>query len=90
MVSDFVDVRGEDLHGKSKKGEKVYMKVPEGWGGFYPANTLLLLLCTIKGLKQASMVCWKELRKAMSGMDLKRCTADPCLYYTWTDLGCTK
>jgi hypothetical protein len=86
-VSHVVDVKGAFLHGKFEKGEKVYMKVPEGWEGFYPTNTVLLLLRTIYGLKQAAMAFWKELLKAMRGMGLKRSTADPCLYYNWTELG---
>ena len=49
-VAHIVDVKGAFLHGKSEEGEKVYMKVPEGWEGFYPPNTILLLVPTIYGL----------------------------------------
>ena len=45
-VAHIVDVKGVFLHGKFEKGEKVHMKIPEGWEGFYPPNTILLLLCT--------------------------------------------
>ena len=75
------------MHGKFEKGEKVYMKVPEGWEGFYPVNAVLFLLRTIYRLEQAAMAFWKKLPKAMRGMGSKRSTADPCLYYSWTDLG---
>ena len=57
-VSHIVDVKGAFLHGTGtyEKGEKVYMKVPECWDGFYPTNTVLLLLHTLYGLKQAAMM----------------------------------
>ena len=79
-------VKGAFLHGKFKKQEKVYMKVPEGWEGLYPANAVLLLHYTISGLKQTAMAFRKELLKAMTGIDSKRSTADPCLYYACADL----
>ena len=63
------------------------MQVPEGWGHFYPPNAILLLVRTIYGLKQATMAFWKELLRAMRGMGLERSTADPCLHYSWTDIG---
>ena len=47
------------------------MKVPEGWEGVYPVNTLLLLLRTTYGLKQTSVTFWKELLKAMRDTCLK-------------------
>ena len=86
-VAHIVDVKGAFLHGEFEKGEKVYMKVPEGWEYLYPPNTVLLLLRTIYGLKQAAMVFWKELLRAMRGMGVERSTVDPLLYYSWTDLG---
>ena len=46
-VAHTVDVKGIFLHGEFEKGEKVYMKVPEGWEHFYPPNAILLLLRTI-------------------------------------------
>ena len=30
---------------------------------------------------------WNEILRAMRGMDLERSTDDPCLYYSWTDIG---
>ena len=81
-VARIISVKGAGLYGNFEKGEKVHMKVPEGWESFYPPKTVLLLLCTIYGLKQAAMVFWKELPKALRGMGLKRSTPDPCLYHT--------
>ena len=75
------------MHGKCEKGDKVDIKVLEGWECFYIPNIVLLLLCTMYGLKQVAMVFWKELIRAMRNMGLERSTDDPCLYYYWTDLG---
>ena len=61
--------------------------MPEGWEHFYPSNAILLLLRTIYGLKQAAMAFWKKLLVAMRGMGLKRSSADPCLYHSWTNIG---
>ena len=44
------NVKGAFLHGKFKKGEKVYMKVSEGWEWFYPTNAVIFLLRNIYGL----------------------------------------
>ena len=54
-VAHIVDVKGACLYGEFEEGEKVYMKVPEGWEHLYPPNVILLLLCTIYGLKQVAM-----------------------------------
>ena len=86
-LAHIVDVKRAFIHGEFKKGEKVYMKLPESWEYSYPSNAILLLLRTIYGLKQAAMAFWKKLLMAMRGMGLKRSTADPCLYYSWTDIG---
>ena len=48
---------------------------------------VLKLLKTIYGLKQSAMAFWKMLLRCMKNMDMKRSTADPCLYYDWTELG---
>ena len=75
------------MYGKFEKGDKVRMKVLEGWECLYIHNTVLFLLRTIYGLKQAVMVFSAELLRAMSGIGLKRSTDDHCVYYYWTDLG---
>ena len=86
-VAHIVDAKGAFLHGQFEKGEKVYMEVPEDWEHFHPHNALLLLLRTFYGLKQVAMAFWKELFRAMRGIGLKRSTADPCLYFSWADIG---
>ena len=50
-VSRIVDVKELFLHWKFEKGEKVYIKVPEGREGFCPPNAVLLLPRTMYGLK---------------------------------------
>eukprot|EP00957_Ditylum_brightwellii_P121610 9274004-Ditylum_brightwellii.AAC.1 len=67
--------------------EKIYMRVPQGFEKYYPANVVLLLFKTIYATKQAAMVFWKKLLKFM--MDIKHeCNgADSCLYFKWTLVG---
>jgi hypothetical protein len=63
------------------------MEVPQGFEKFYPKNTVLLLLKTIYGLKQAALAFWRELLKALRCMKYGRSKADPCLYFRWTVCG---
>jgi hypothetical protein len=44
-------------------------------------------LQTIYGLKQPAMEFWRELVKALTGMNFKRSAVDPCLYFCWTMYG---
>ena len=55
LVAHIVDVKGAYLHEKIEEGEKVYMKVTEGWEHFYLSSAILLLLRTIYVLKQAAI-----------------------------------
>lgn len=48
---------------------------------------VLLLLKTCYGLKQAAMMFWKELLKAMKHMGFKRSNCDTCLYWKKTRNG---
>ena len=63
------------------------MEVPQGFERFYPQNTVLLLLKTLYGLKQAALAFWRELLKAFHHMKYGRSKADPCLYFKWTVYG---
>jgi len=51
MYAEINDVKGAFLNGTFSQGEKLYMKVPQGFEKYYPENILLLLLKTIYGLK---------------------------------------
>ena len=62
-TAEVVDVKGAFLHGHFTDGEQVYMEVPRGWREHYASNSVLLLLRTIYGLKQAAMAFWRELLK---------------------------
>jgi hypothetical protein len=64
----------------------MYMEVPEGFEECYGAYVLLFLFPK-KGLKQAPMALWRKLVKALTGMNLKRSTAVPFLYFCWTMYG---
>jgi hypothetical protein len=85
--AQLVDVKGAFLCGNFKDGEEIFMEVPEVFEELYGAYALILLLQTIYGLKQAAMVFWRELVKALTDMNLKRSAADPCLKYCWTMYG---
>ena len=50
-----VDVEGVFLQGSFQNGERIFMKVPDGFQKYHPSCVLLRLLCTIYGLKQAVM-----------------------------------
>jgi hypothetical protein len=79
-----LDVKGAFLCGN---GEKIYMEIPQGFERFYGKNSVLLLLKTIYGLKQAALAFWRELLKAFRHMEYGRSKADPCLYFRWTAFG---
>lgn len=85
--AEVLDVKGAFLCGVFEDGEQIYMAVPEGFESYYEAGTVLHLLKTLYGLKQAAYAFWIQLLKAFYDMKYKRSKADPCLYYDWTDLG---
>ena len=86
-VANVVDVKGAFLHGEFTDGEVIYMKVPKGFERYYGSNVVLRLLKTIYGLKQAAMAFWKMLLKCMKDMGMLRSTADPCIYFDWSQRG---
>ena len=66
-----VDVEGAFLHGEFDQGEEIHAEVPQGFERYYdPTEWLLLLLKAAYRLKQAAMMFWKELVKAMKHMGL--------------------
>ena len=73
-----VDIKGAFLYGEFMDGKDILMEVPQGWESIYPPNTVLKLMKTIYGLKQAAMACWRQLLMCMRHMEMKRNTADPC------------
>jgi hypothetical protein len=64
-----LDVKGAFLCGNFENGEKIYMEVPQGFERFYAKNTVLLLLKTIYGLKQAALAFWRQLLKPFCHME---------------------
>ena len=81
-MARLVDVNGAFLHGEFDNGEVIYTEVPEGFETYVDSNKYVLLLQkTCYGLKQAAMMFWKELLKAMKHMGFKRSNCDPCLYW---------
>ncbi len=82
-IAHILDVKGAFLYGEFKDGEKICIKIPSGFEGFYPSDTVLLLKKTLYGLKHTAMVFYRKLLAAMQNIGLKRSTANPCLYYKW-------
>ena len=87
MKSKVVDVNGAFLKGDIEDGEVIHMEVPEGWERHYDNDVVLKLEKCLYGLKQAAMAFWRQLLKCMNDMNMNRSTADPCLYYNWTQDG---
>jgi hypothetical protein len=82
-----IDVKGEFLKGKFKDGEKLYLKIPQGFENYYNNDEVLYLKRTIYGLKQSAVAFWNELLEAFTSMGFQRSKADPCLYYKNTTNG---
>ena len=79
-----VDVGSAFLLGLfDNEDEKVYASIPKGWDKFFPANTVLLLLKTVYGLKQAANCFYRLLVTVMLNLSFTKSLADPCLYYKW-------
>ena len=76
-----LDVNGAFLLGHFENGERLYMKVPEGFEEFYGEDEVLELMKTIYGLKQAAHAFWKELLQCVEDIGFQRSDVDPCLYF---------
>ena len=63
--------------------ERVYVSIPKGWDKFFPANTVLLLMKTVYGLKQAANCLYGLLVSVMLTLGFAKSHADPCLYFKW-------
>jgi len=87
LYGELNDFKGAFLNGHFTNGEKLYMRIPEGFEAYYPIGILLLLLKTIYGLKQSAFEYWRALFQALKGVGLKRSKADPCVYLRWTNNG---
>jgi hypothetical protein len=85
MIAHVVDVNGAFLHGEFEDGEKIHMKIPKGFEKHFPAESVVLLLKYLYGLKQAAKTFWRQLSCAAKAMGLMQSNADPCLYYKWVE-----
>ncbi len=61
MIAHVVDVKGAFVHSAFEDGEKIHMKIPKGFEKYYPAESVLLLLKCLYGLKQAVKAFWRQL-----------------------------
>ena len=81
-----MDIKGAFLHGQFEDGKVIYMKVPHGFGKFYPDVVLKLKKCIYR-LKQATRAFWCQLLLCMKSMGMTQSTADPSLYHKWGEEG---
>ena len=87
MWAKLLDIKGAFLNGRFENGEKLYMKVIQGFERYFQPDIVLLLMRTIYGLTQAAILFWKELLRAFRSMNYQRSKEDPCLYIRWTKEG---
>ena len=73
------------LRGEFEDGEKVHIAVPPGFEKHFPAECVILLLKCLYGLKEAAKAFWRQLLRATKKMGLTCSSADPCLYYKWSE-----
>jgi hypothetical protein len=62
----------------------MYVDIPHGFEAYYPKDTVLFLLRTLYGTKQAAIQFWKKLCVIMMMIGATRSKADCCLYFHWT------
>ena len=81
-----IDVCSASLLGLFGEHEpKLYANIPKGWEHKIPKGTVLLLLKTVYGLKQAANEFYRLLVASMVELGYVKSPADPCLYYKWDD-----
>ena len=52
MIAHVVDVKGAFLQGEFEDGKKVHMKIPQGFEVHFPAESVILMLMCLHGLKK--------------------------------------
>jgi hypothetical protein len=52
MIAHVVDVKGAFLHREFKDGERIHMRIPQGYEKHFPTESVILLLKCLYGLKQ--------------------------------------
>jgi hypothetical protein len=85
MIAHVVDVKGAFLQGEFKDSKKIHMKIPKGFEKHFLAESVLLLLKCLYGLKQAAKAFWIQLLRTAKTMGLTQSNADPCLYFKWVE-----
>jgi hypothetical protein len=70
IIAHVVDVKEAFLHGEFKDGEKIHMKIPQGFKKHFPAESVILLLKCLYGLKQAAKAFWRQLLQAAKALGL--------------------
>ncbi len=70
IIAHKVDVKGAFLHDEFEDSKKIHMKIPKGFEEHFPAESVLLLLKCLYGLKQAANAFWRQLLHATKAMGL--------------------
>jgi hypothetical protein len=70
MIAHVVDVKGAFSHSEFEDDEKIHMKITKGFEKHFPAESVLLLLKCLYGLKQAAKAFWRQLLRAAKAMRL--------------------
>ena len=89
MHAELIDVNSAFLHGVFKTQHRLHMEIPKGFQCFYPEGTVLLLLKTIYGTKQAALAFWEKFMSVINDIKFNRSNADACMYYRWSPRGLT-
>ena len=89
MCAELIDVNSAFLYGMFKPQHKLHMEIPKGFQRFYPKGSVLLLLKTIYGTKQAALAFWEKFMSVIRKIKFYRSKADACMYYRWSPDGLT-
>ena len=85
--AEVIDVCGAFLLGSFQPEHKMWIEVPQGFEKFYPPGTVLLLMKTLYGTRQAAIQFWKLTVAAFKAMKYTRSKADACLQFMWSKTG---
>ena len=85
MEVEVVDVKEGLLKGDVEDREDMHMKIPQGREHHYIHDGVHTLTACRCGLKQVAIAFWCQLLVCMKDIDMSQSTADPCLYFNWTE-----
>ena len=78
-------MKGAFLNSRFENGEKIFVKIPQGFEKYYPSYVVLKLLKTYYGLIQSAKQFWMKTKRVMKGYDINRNCVHSCLFYKWIE-----